>query len=398
LQKRTAFFILHGGKLDRQWLVSAPGQQQMRLAEFIQRDMNLILAAWDSFAAAQLPAAASMTPLALRDHAEEILRAVARDLETMQTRAALSTNLLAPPQGVADAPETAAQTHAVLRAQQGFSIQQLVAEFTALRASVSRLYLSAVNHNMIVLDDILRCNEIIDVAMAESTCFFSAQMEMSRNLFLGMIGHDLRNPLQAIQASSRYLSSLNVGEDIAGVARVLIRSGAAMRALLDDLADFNRTKLGMGLEVRLSDTCMRSLCEEEIAGLCAAHPQRHIELVVNGNTRGRLDPKRTRQLIGNLVSNALTHGAQDAPVKVSVHGEDGYVRVEVCNTGPVIDQAELAWVFEPLTLHQTRPRTGPDDGLGLGLFIVHAIVEAHGGTIEVRSDTTETVFSVRLPV
>jgi len=370
----------------------------MRLAEFMLQDMNQILADWDGFAAAQLPAAEYMTKLALRDHGEEILQAVARDLKTMQTGAAQPTNLLAPPPVVTDAPETAAQTHAILRAQQGFSIQQLAAEYRALRASVQRLYLNAVNHDMVVLADIIGFNDIIDAVLTDSIGFFSAQMEVSRNLFLGMIGHDLRNPMQTIQASSRYLSSLNAGEDISRVAGVLTSSAAAMRALLDDLVDFNRTKLGMGLEVTLSDACMQALCEEEIAAFCATHPQRHIELVVNGNTRGRWDTTRTRQMIGNLVSNALTHGAQDGPVKVSVHGEDGYVRVEVCNTGPVIDQADLAWVFEPLVRHRTRTRTGADDGLGLGLFIVHAIVEAHGGTIEVRSDTTATVFSVRLPV
>jgi signal transduction histidine kinase len=370
----------------------------MRLAEFMLQDMNLILADWDRFAATQLPAAACMTKLALRDHGEEILQAVARDLQAMQTGTAQPTKLLATHPVVTDAPETAAQTHSILRAQQGFSIQQLAAEYRALRASVQRLYLSAVNHDMSVLDDIIRFNDIIDAVMTDSIGFFSAQMELSRNLFLGMIGHDLRNPLQAIQASSRYLSSLNAGEDISRVAGVLTGSGAAMRALLDDLVDFNRTKLGMGLEVTLSDACMHALCEEEIAGFRASHPQRRIELFANGNTRGRLDRKRTRQMIGNLVSNALTHGAQDAPVKVSVHGEDGHVGVEVSNTGPVIDQAELAWVFEPLVRHRTRARRGADDGLGLGLFIVHAIVEAHGGTIEVRSDTTATVFSVRLPV
>ena len=116
----------------------------MRLADFILRDMEDILVEWEAFAGTLFPAAASMTPLALRDHAQQILEAVAKDLSTSQSEASSGRQI--PGASLANligAPETAAQTHAVLRAQSGFDINQLAAEYRALRASVLRLWIDA---------------------------------------------------------------------------------------------------------------------------------------------------------------------------------------------------------------------------------------------------------------
>ena len=115
----------------------------MRLADFIRRDMEAILAQWEAFAAAQLPAAASMKSLALRDHAQQILEAVADDIERHQTREAQAQKSKGRAPLLMDATETAAQTHALLRARIGFNINQMAAEYRALRASVLRLWADA---------------------------------------------------------------------------------------------------------------------------------------------------------------------------------------------------------------------------------------------------------------
>ena len=115
----------------------------MRLHDFILRDMESILVEWEAFAATLFPAAASMTPLALRDHAKQILEAVATDLSTPQTKQAQVDKSLGRAPKLMEAPETAAQTHAVLRARSGFDINQLAAEYRALRASVQRLWTGA---------------------------------------------------------------------------------------------------------------------------------------------------------------------------------------------------------------------------------------------------------------
>ena len=144
----------------------------MRLGDFIVRDMERILATWEAFAAARLPAAASMTSLQLRDHAQQILGAVVADLSEPQTRqaqAAKSMGLAPPP---FPARETAAQTHAVLRAKTGYDIKQLASEYRALRASVLSLWMDACSPADPPLVDVIRFNEAIDQALAESALPF----------------------------------------------------------------------------------------------------------------------------------------------------------------------------------------------------------------------------------
>jgi hypothetical protein len=130
----------------------------MRLAEFILHDMEAILVELELFAASLLPAAAGMTPLALRNHAQRILEAVAKDLTTPETREAQSEKSKGRAPKVAGAPETASQTHAILRARSGFDINQLVAEYRALRASVLRLWMDASPLDQPGVEDVIRFN------------------------------------------------------------------------------------------------------------------------------------------------------------------------------------------------------------------------------------------------
>ena len=245
----------------------------MRLADFILRDMESILVEWEAFAATLFPAAASMTPLALRDHARQILEAVASDLSTPQTKQAQVDKSLGKAPKLLDAPETAAQTHAVLRARSDFNINQLASEYRALRASVLRLWTEACQPDELDLEDVVRFNEAIDQALAESIGFFSEQVDQARNLFLGMLGHDMRNPLNTIQITASYLAALNAGADVSEAASRLIRSGASMKALLDDLVDFNRTKLGLGIDIALANVDLAIVFADELEQL-AGGPSR----------------------------------------------------------------------------------------------------------------------------
>jgi hypothetical protein len=197
----------------------------MRLADFILREMQVVLEDWEAFAGTLLPAAAGMTSLALRDHAQQILEAVAADLTNPQTRHEQAEKSKGRTPMVSGAPETAAQTHAVLRARSGFDINQLVAEYRALRASVLRLWLDQLPIEPEGVGDVIRFNEAIDQAIAESVGHFDAQVEQARNLLLGMLGHDMRNPLNNIVMTAHYLSALNAGEQVSVAAARLIRSG-----------------------------------------------------------------------------------------------------------------------------------------------------------------------------
>lgn len=369
----------------------------MRLADFILRNTEAILAEWESFAATLLPAAQDMTSLALRDHAPQILQAIAKDLTTSQTREAQSEKSRGRARKVAGAPETAAQSHAVLRARGGFDINQLVAEYRALRASLLRLWMDAGAPEPSGLDDVIRFNEAVDQAIAESIAHFHDHVERARNLLLGMLGHDMRSPLMTILTTATYLADLNAGEQISAAADRLVRSGASMQALLNDLVDFNRTKLGLGIRVAATALDLAVPVAEELEQLRWAHPDRPIELTVTGDCHGHWDGARIQQAIRNLVSNAVSYGAPDAPVNVALRSEDGVVHLEVTNRGRPIDPSLSNEIFDPLKRGAARNGLDRSKGLGLGLYIVREIARAHGGDVSVYSGDGQTTFAMQLP-
>lgn len=370
----------------------------MRLAYFIVRDMQAILAQWEAFAGTHFPAATAMTPPELRDHAQQILEAVVKDLSASQTPEAGSAKSMGRAPRLIDAAETAAQTHGFLRAQSGFDIKQMASEYRALRASVLRLWADACQPEPPHLDDMIRFNEAIDQALCESIAFFSDKVDESRNLLLGMLGHDMRTPLQSIQLTASYLGDLNAGEKVSEAASRLINSGARMKALLDELVEFNRARLGLGIHVSPSHVDVADLFADELQELRAAHPGRELALDVSGDLKGSWDGPRLQRLLGNLVVNAVKYGSKDAPVSVVVSGDRDELRFEVRNSGPMLKQSTLRQLFAPL---QRGPhgehKYDPDAGLGLGLYIAREITKAHGGEIEAHSEGTQTVFAVRLP-
>jgi len=335
-----------------------------------------------------------MGSLELRDHAQQILEAIAADLSAPQTREVQAAKSM----GLAPAPfparETAAQTHAVLRAKSGYDIKQLASEYRALRASVLTMWIDACLPAAPPVQDVIRFNEAIDQALAESIGHFSAQVDQGRNLLLGMLSHDMRSPLQTVQLTALYLGQLNAGADVSAAAGRLISSGAQLQALLDDLIDFNRTNLSLGIHISPSQVDLAELCTQELAQLRVAYPDSQLQLNVKGNCQGCWDGRRIQQLVRNLVTNAIHYGVLDGTVRVAVVGEKTEVRIEIGNSGPPIDRDTLIQLFEPLKRGIASER---HPGMGLGLYIVREIAKGHGATAEARSDDRETVFTARLP-
>jgi signal transduction histidine kinase len=168
-----------------------------------------------------------------------------------------------------------------------------------------------------------------------------------------------------------------------------------MQALLDDLCDFNRTRLGLGINVIPKRVNLTDVLAEELEELRAIHPDRQIELHVAGDLQGVWDGQRLQQLLGN---NALKYGAQDTPVRVMVTCDATHIRINVSNRGRAIERATLARIFDPLMRgEEHRCEDDRARNLGLGLYIASEIAKAHSGAIEARSDETETMFSVSLP-
>jgi len=367
----------------------------VRLADYIMRDMELILQRWVA-SSSRVPAAEHMSSRSLRDHGPDILKAIVAELRASQTPGVQDAESMGVATVAADAIPTAAQIHAVLRAESGFDIADLASEYHAMRAIVLSGWLEACGPGYPYVRDMLRFNEAIDHALAESIDSFSTHVTRSRNLLLGMLSHDLRSPLHTIQMTANLLRALSSDGEVGFAVERLVRSGARMQKLLDDLIDFNRTELGLHIPVTPLEVDLGQVCAEELQQIRAAYPERAVELDVVGDCHGWWDPHRMHQLLNNLVVNALHYGEPNAPIRVALRASETDLRLSVANAGKPIDGDTLAHMFAPLR----RGKAGTaenNSGLGLGLYIVSEIAKAHGGEVAVDAADNGTVFTVTLP-
>ena len=370
----------------------------MRLDEFITREMESILEGWEAFAAT-LQAGTNLSKTELRDHARQILEAVVTDLKLGQTAQQQSEKSWGRGDERDTGSETAAQAHAYLRARSGFDVCQLAAEYRALRASVLRLWMDRCSPESPDLADMIRFNEAIDQALAEAIRLFSEEVNHSRTLLLGALGHDMRTPLQTISMTASLLTSLGANPEVSDAATRLTRSTVSLQRLVNDLLDYNRTKLGFGMEVTATHGELHDLVSDELNQIRAGYPGKDLTFESHGATSGIWDGQRLQQLLANLVVNAFKYGARDEPVRVALVGEPERAVLTVSNTGPAIKITPLDRIFDPLVRGDVaEARASRERGsLGLGLYIAREIAKVHGGTIDVTSDDAETVFKVCLP-
>lgn len=218
-----------------------------------------------------------------------------------------------------------------------------------------------------------------------------------RERFLGIVSHDLRNPLSIINLSADLLlRQETLPERALRLAQRIALNAESMTRMIGDLLDLTRGRLGGGIPITPAPMDLDSLGRRVVSEVEVAHPARELRLEARGNLHGEWDPDRLAQLLGNLLKNALDYSPQETPVTLSLHDEGERVRLEVHNQGEPIPAELLSDLFEPFRRGMARGRS--PSGLGLGLYIVQQISTAHGGTVEVRSTREEgTVFTVRLP-
>src|ERR1041384_7947543 len=322
----------------------------MRLANFIIENLEEILVEWEAFAASLLVDGQVMTSLALRDHASQILLAIAADIETSQTdieQAYKSKGCVK----IAEATRTAAMTHGALRHLAGFDLRQLAAEFRALRASVLRLWLKqGVNGDPTAFYQMTRFNEAIDQALAESIANYSDEVARSRDTFLAILGHDLRSPLSAIANSSLYLTApglLPSGAPLEAARRVT-RGAARMNTMIKDLLEYTRARLGRSIPIAAEAGDMEQACCMAYDEIRAVYPERIFRLKISGDLNRRFDTERLQQVLANLLSNAVRHGERSEPITLSAHGDAAKVTLRVKNRGRPIPADQLQVIFNPL--------------------------------------------------
>jgi PAS domain S-box-containing protein len=213
-------------------------------------------------------------------------------------------------------------------------------------------------------------------------------------LFVGVLGHDLRNPLSAIMTGASYLARIATNDKQSRALARITSSGERMTNMVEQLLDFTRFGIGGGIALEIVSVDLADLCRDVLEELAVARAGAPIRCEVIGDTKGRWDPARLEQVVSNLVGNAQQHGAPDEAITLSIDGTSDPLTLRVHNGG-VIDAHRLGDLFVAFKANRANASSS---GLGLGLYISHQIVRAHGGDIVVRSSVPAgTTFLVTLP-
>jgi signal transduction histidine kinase len=373
----------------------------MRLPDFILKNLELILQAWEEFARSIDISMPAMDSQGLRNDAEHILRAVALDMRTSQTL----QQQIDKSQGLGPLTEkkSAAESHALTRLIAGFTLEQTVSEYRALRSSVLRLWLAQGypkrDHQ---IEDMIRFNEAIDQALAESIAAYGRAVDTTRKKVLGVLGHDLRTPLGAVMLGADLLRQTEeLGSRGKKIIAQISTSVQSANQMVQDLLDLARCNLGTGIPVQPENANLTSVCKSVVDELTVAHPKANIIFTDTEPVTGQYDPSRMAQVFSNLIGNAVRHGNLQRPINVTLNGDGTTAYFCVQNHGEPIPPSALPTLFDPEGRYSkySEGEQGASSGLGLGLFIAAQIVEGHGGKIEVESTLEHgTIFRVTLPV
>jgi signal transduction histidine kinase len=229
------------------------------------------------------------------------------------------------------------------------------------------------------------------VAVSEARLLGERETSELREQFIAVLGHDLRNPLASIAAGTNLLA--RGGRDPAPILALMQQSTARMSALIDNVLDFARGRLGGGIALTRVAQPLQPVLDHVIAELRASFPGSEIETNFDLTQAVNCDGGRIAQLFSNLLGNALIHGTADSPIRVDAGTRAGRFELSVANAGQPIRPEAINRLFQPF-----YRASDARQGLGLGLYIASEIARAHGGELEVESSAQETRFTFRMPV
>ncbi|GAD28327.1 signal transduction histidine kinase [Gluconobacter thailandicus F149-1 = NBRC 100600] len=242
--------------------------------------------------------------------------------------------------------------------------------------------------------------EVIGTLLSAADCETATAIQLSderatsalREQFIAILGHDLRNPLTAIDSGMRVLLRTPLNERATTVIQMVQTSIRRMNALIGSVMDFARSRLGDGIILnRTTNAALSPMLEQVITELQTSEPERVINTSLTLPQQVDCDPHRIGELVSNLVGNALTYGLPDKPITVTASTNADELEIAVSNSGPPIPAEIMPQLFEPFT-------RGSMQGLGLGLYICQKIAKAHDGIIEAISTPSETRFTFRMPL
>jgi len=275
----------------------------------------------------------------------------------------------------------------------GIALSVLNIEYGRLR-HVLLTHLLSVASSTEVRQDLIRLDDGLDRAIQHAVHRYTDRRDSLRDRFIGILGHDLRNPLAAVSYAAHTLSqSETISSKERNTATSITRSVERMTRMVNDLLDFARAQLGGGIPASPVECDMGELCRSVADELQRAHPARKIAVRCEGDLRGTFDPDRVMQGLGNLVGNALQHGEDPIVVSVAENDDRRALVTRVTNRGKPLAPDVLHTCFEPFV----GSSGDKGSGMGLGLYIVGEIARAHGGVCDASSSADETAFTIRWP-
>ena len=364
-------------------------------AAFIRENKPRIMDEWLA-AVRRLPSAHDLPLPVIADHVPDMLDQLAEAIEREDTTA----------QSLHGLPNL----HAALRAREGYDLRQVVAEYRTLRRIILEVF---VRHGGLPDETRPRIaplrvlNAALDSAINDAVDQYALERDRAREMFIGMLGHDLREPLNAIAVGARVLWARGdeLDPQALSIAARIGASAERMERMIQDLLDFARGRLDAGLPIVVAPLDARGLITQTVNEIAHAHPERSIHCAAcnaTGDFGVRWDGDRVAQAISNLVSNAVTHGAD--PIVIDATPEERHVTLTIRNHGNIPREVRPT-LFAPFNSAKERRKPGGSavrrdrrrGSLGLGLYIVREIATAHGGTIDAESGRGETAFRLRLP-
>jgi len=243
----------------------------------------------------------------------------------------------------------------------------------------------------------IRAQELAEEAHAATERAEETQRELRsvadfREMFIGVLGHDLRNPLGSIvMAAALLLRRKNLDEQDAQTATRIIRSSQRMTRMITQLLDLTRARLGGGLVIEPKPIDLREVCRNVVDEFEVT-----IQLDLEGDLTGTWDEDRLAEVLSNLAGNAVEYAAPATSVSIRAYRDAAEVVVEISNQGDPIPADVLPFIFEPFRRAKGRAKS-PNGNLGLGLYIAQQVVFSHGGTLDVHSADGTTTFVTRLP-